>query len=721
MREETFTAYQGQENIFESAAAFRLQDGNLTGAGEPEHLIGLRATPNLFEMIGATPALGRVFASDESEVAVLSYALFERRFGGRADMIGKSIHLDDRVLTVVGVLPSGFAFGDASDPPDVWIPLAPRPGISRSLLGQNTRSEWGAFNMIAKLRRGVSIAQAQSALDAVARHLEETLRLYRGPNGEDAGYGVKVVSLRDEYFSRFRFGAWILLCAAAAVQLIAMVNVSHLFLVRSVFRGREFEIRRAIGATEWLLIRQWITEAGVLAVIGGALGAIASIWGVRALVALSPAALPGITKMAVNERALGVTLALSILVSLLAGLTPAIKPRHSAPLLVTAEIALALMLLIGAGLLLESFVQLSRVNAGFNPEHILTLHLDLPHAPYPAPRDRIRFYSEVHDRLAALPGVIATDLIDRLPVNGSDGRGGNPFSIEGRPWSPSSAVPQIAHTMAAGPDYFRAMEIPLISGRAFEDADTETSAPVAVVNETLARGFFPNGAIGAHIMLGAPRSGYPWLTIVGIVGNVKTTRLDQRPIPQFYLPLTQYATPSIALVIRTRGDPEKITRQAIAIVHSIDPDRPAYGIQTMEQRIDSTVRQPRFIGVIAGFFAGVALFLAAIGIFGVVAHTTVQRTREIGVRMALGADSSRVLRLAVGTGLRPVIAGVALGIAGALALNRVLSSVLFHVEPDDPATFLLAAAALTGVALAACLIPARKATRIDPMAALRSE
>jgi putative ABC transport system permease protein len=276
--------------------------------------------------------------------------------------------------------------------------------------------------------------------------------------------------------------------------------------------------------------------------------------------------------------------------------------------------------------------------------------------------------------------------------------------------------------MAAGPDYFRAMQIPLLAGRAFNGGDAENSPHVAVINETLARGFFPkDDAIGQHIMLGAPRSGYPWMTIIGVVGDVKTTALDQETIPQFYAPLTQDASPFVSLVIRTTGDPMKMARQAAAMVHSIDPDRPVYDIQTMEQHVDTTIRQPRFVSMIAGFFAGVALFLAAIGIFGVVAHATIQRTREIGLRMALGADANRVLGLVIGGGLRPVIGGIALGIAGALALNRALSSILFQVKADDPATFLLAPAVLIAVAFTACLIPARKATRIDPMTALRSE
>jgi putative ABC transport system permease protein len=516
-------------------------------------------------------------------------------------------------------------------------------------------------------------------------------------------------------------------------MLIALANVSNLLLVRAVSREREFAVRRAIGASEARLARQWIAEGAVLAAIGGSLGTIASVWGVRELVALSPAALPVMTKVSLDGRVLAMTLAIAAIVSILFGLTPfaagrsnlrgGYRKKRTAPALIAAEVALAMMLLISASLLLKSFASLRHVDAGFRPEHLLTMQIELPHVPYTEPRQRIAFYSALHDRLAALPGVIAASAVSRLPVNGSsvNSRGGNPFSIEGRPWDPNSAVPQLAHTQSADSDYFRTMRVPLLAGRVFSDADTASSEHVAVVNETLARGFFPKGALGEHIMLGAPRSGYPWLTIVGVVGDVKTAGLDEPTVPQFYQPLTQDASPWIAIALRTSGDPKQMIRATTAAIHSIDPDRPVYQIETMEQRIAATITQPRFEAAVVGFFGIAALFLAAIGIFGVVAHSTAQQTREIGIRIALGADSGRVVQHVMLAGLRPVLLGALIGIAGALAAGRILSTVLFHVKATDPATFLIAACVLGLVAAGACLGPARKASRIDPAAALGSE
>jgi len=381
------------------------------------------------------------------------------------------------------------------------------------------------------------------------------------------------------------------------------------------------------------------------------------------------------------------------------------------------------MLLVSASLLLKSFTALRHMDKGFRSDHLLTMQLELPQSRYPDARQRIAFFADLHDRLSALPGVVSIGLVRLLPILGNtpQSRGGSPFSIEGRPWNPNSAVPQIAHTPSADPDYFRTMRIPLLAGRVFTNADTASSPPVAVINETLARTFFPQGALGEHIMLGAPHDVFPWLTIVGIVGDVQDAGLDAPHVPQFYTALAQEAPPFIAIVLRTTGDPEQMAHAAVAAVQSIDRDRPVYYVESMEQRIAATTSEPRFETVIVAFFALAALFLAAIGIFGVVAHFTAQRTREIGIRMALGADHARVVRHVMRSGLRPVLLGAILGIAGALAAGKLLAALLFHVNPSDPATFLMASAVLLAVALVACLIPARRATQIDPARALGSE
>src|SRR6266404_2519065 len=712
---QIFQEYSAQDRIFEATAGFNPQDRNLAGGADAERVSIMAVTASFMPMLGATPALGRGFTVGEShdDVAILSHALFTRRYGADPAIIGRSIRLDDRAYTVVGVMPPDFAFNLRAGDVDLWTPL---PGDR-------------AANMLARLKPGVSIEAAQSAMSAVAKHLDETLRPHYGPNGEDPGFRVKLVSLHDELFGDFRTATLILLCAVAAVLLIACVNVANLLLVRAVSRGKEIAVRRALGASEGRLVRLWMTEGATLALLGSISGAIAAVWGVRALTMLSPT----LPRIAVDARALGFTLAASLVVSILFGLAPSLtaarlnwtlrgstprRPASSA--LVIVEVALAVMLLIGAGLLLKSFSRLRQVNAGFQPDHLLTMRIQLPPKRYPEPHRRVAFFSTLRDRLAALPGVISAGAVTNLPVNGSRiRRGGNPFSIEGQRWHPDGPVPQMAHNQIADAAYFRTLNIPVIAGRVFTDADGPTAPPVTVVNETLARGFFPRGAIGHKILLGAPQPGAKWLTIIGIVGDVKTVALDYDTMPQFYTPESQDAPGGIFMVLRTAADPAAIAGQAAEVVHTLDPDQPVYDVKTMDQRVAQSIGQPRFETVLVAFFATTALFLAAIGIFGVVAHSTEQRTQEIGIRMALGADASHVLRRVIVDGLRPVLIGIAAGVAGALALSRALSVVLFHVTPTDPAIFIFAAIALTLAAVAACLGPARKATRIDPIAALR--
>jgi predicted permease len=392
-------------------------------------------------------------------------------------------------------------------------------------------------------------------------------------------------------------------------------------------------------------------------------------------------------------------------------------------LLIAAEVALSVVLLVGAGLLIRSFEQLSHVDPGFNADHLLTLRIQFPPS---APFDRERsaaFFGEVQQKLGRLPGVTAAGSVSRLPAlgGGANARGGNPFSIEGRAWDPNAPVRQIAHTQVADADYFRALQIPLLDGRLFSASDGISAPHVAVVNRTLADAFFPKGAIGQHIMLGAPRAGYPWLTIVGVVGDVKTAGLDQETLPQFYTPVSQEPPPGMSIVLRTAGDPLKIVNLAAETIHALDPEMPVFDVKMMDDRVARTIAQPRFEMVLLTFFAAAALLLAGVGIFGVVAHATVRRTQEIGIRMALGADSGRVLRHVIFGGLRPVWVGLAVGIGGALATTRLIASVLFRVKAIDPLTFLAAAGTVIVVAAVACLAPARKATQVDPMIALRAE
>lgn len=704
-------------NVFEKTAAFRPLDRNFQTQQNVERLSAIMATPALLELLGAKPAIGRIFTeSDGDSVALISHSLFVRQFAADPNIAGKTIRIDDRNYAVIGVLPPQFSFGNSIE---IWTPI--------------WHSNMGGLSMLGLLNPGVSLRAAQSAIDASVKHLNETVHPHWGPNGEDPGFRATVIPLHDELLGAFRSTTLLLLSAVAAVLLIACVNVANLLLVRAVAREKETAIRRALGATEGRLIRQWLTEAALLALAGGALGSIAAMWGVRALIALSPAALP---KLTIDSRALLFTLTISILACLFFGLAPGgfgLAPavrrgaptrsrRRTASLLVTAEVALAVMLLVGAGLLLKSYARLRHVDPGFNPERVLTMRVQYP-PTRPMMKNRLSaFFSELSEKIAAMPGVISAGAVSRLPVaEAANGRGGNPFSIEGQRWHPDSPVPQMAHTQTVDPEYFHAMQIPLLQGRFFAPADNSSSPAVTVVNETLARGFFPKGAIGHQILLGAPQPDSTWLTIVGVVGDVKTTALSNDTMPQFYTPVAQDPPTAMSLVIRTALDPSTVARSAQQIVRSIDPSLPVYDVVSMDDRIAKSIGQPRFETTLLAFFAAAALFLAAIGIFGVVAHSTAQRTHEIGIRMALGADAARVVKTVMFDGLRPVIFGIALGLVGAFSLSKILRTTLFQVTTTDPPSFLLAAVLLTLVAVAACLIPASRATKVDPVIALREQ
>ncbi len=734
-RSDTSEAYRNLSNIFDSTGGIYPLDRILTGDGGAERVPAMLVSKDVFAMVAPRTTQGRIFSDDEyranaAPVAILSHSFFLRRFAGDPSALSKSITLDGRPHRIVGVMSPAFDFSLRGTGTDIWTPKS-----------VDTPRSWGnATRLIARLKPGVSIEAAQSALTAAAQHVDETLHPYTGPHGEDAGYRVKVISLHDQLLGEFRTVTLILLCAVAAVLLIACVNVANLLLVRAVAREKETTVRRALGATSARLIGQWMTESAVLALLGGALGSMAAVLGVELLIRLSPAALPGMAKISVDGRALAFAVVVSAIVCFLFGLAPALastklswgtrgatrRSRRAASSLITIEVALAVMLMIGAGLLLKSFSRLSHVNPGFNPEHLLTMQVQFP-ATVPFSKVRTRaFYSDLRDKLAALPGVTGATL-GYLPVRGPNvnAGGGDPFQIKGRPYGSSGPVGQFANMTLIGLDYFRTFQIPLREGRVFEASDGPDSPAVVLVNETMARAFFPQGALGQQIGVPAPCSGSNcepiWSTIIGIANDVKTFTLDRAPLPQIYLPHSQYPFPGASVALRTVGDPLPLTREVAAVVRSLDPDMPVFDVKTMEDRVSESIGQPRFETAIVAFFAAAALFLAAIGIFGVVAHSTAQRTQEIGIRMALGADGPRVVRTILFDGLRPVLAGVLLGLAGALALSRILATNLFNVRATDPTTFLIAALVLTAVAVAACLVPASRATKVDPLIALREE
>jgi putative ABC transport system permease protein len=729
---QSATAYRALTKIFDSTAGLYDVGRTLTGGAGAEIVPTMMVTEQLFPMLAPRTTVGRLFTAEEyranaEPVAILSSALFRRRYGSDQSIVGKSIELDGRSVRVVGVLSPDFEFNIRTGGIDLWTPKVDTP------------KSWGnSTRMIARLAPGVSLATAQSALDAAAAHVDETDHPYRGPHGEDAGYRVKAVTFREQFLGNFRSVTLMLLSAVAAVLLIACANLANLLLVRAVAREKETAVRRALGASEERLFAQWITESAVLSLAGAAVGTLAAVWGVKLMLRLSPATLPGMAKISIDLRALVFTLAISCVVCFLFGLAPALasrrmswgtrgatrSSRRAASTLITVEVAFALMLMISSGLLFKSFVRLTRVNPGFNPVHLLTMQVQFPPTRPINIVQGIAFFTDLRDKLAQMPGVMSAT-IGGLPLRGGvlNTHGGDPFAIKGRDYGKDGA--QFANHDSVGLDYFRTFEIPLRSGRWFAEGDKMDAPRVVIVNETLARKFFPNGAVGQQLGLPQPcrdlTCDFAWATIVGVAGDVKAIALDQPALPMFYLPFAQMPGPQMGVILRTSGDPVALARAAASLVHSMNPEMPVYDVKTMEERVDQSVGQPRFQTTLVGIFAVAALFLAAIGIFGVVAHSTAQRTQEIGIRMALGADGPRVVHVVLMDGMRPVLFGLILGLAGALAVHGILSSILFDVSASDPSTFFFAAILLGLVGVAACLLPARRATRVDPMIALRAE
>jgi putative ABC transport system permease protein len=711
VNDQTFREYSAQNSVFESTSGFLLWDGTMYAGAEPEHVNVLDVMPTLFSMLGVRPAVGRPFDDHDVDVAILTYPLYARRFGADPKAIGATVRLDDRILKIVGVLPRGFEFTNGAEVPDLWTPMRPR-----------ANGRWGAVNMIARLRAGVSIASARSSMDALVRHLEQTLHLYRGPNGEDRGYGVRLVSLHEELFGEFRSATFVLMGAVGAVLLIVLANVANLILARAVSREKEFAVRRAVGASQWRLARQRMTETAVLIGGGAAMGTLAATWAVKVLVALSPERLPPVAVIGLGGRELAAVCAISVVLCIVFGLAPSVAnpKRRSAPALVAAEAALATLLLISAGLLLKSFTSLSQIDPGFRAGNLLIMDVELPQFRYPLDRDRAEFANQVRTRLASLPGVLSATSGTRLPINGPEilARGG-PFQIEGRP---GGGAAQTARSQAIDVGYLRTLEIPLMAGRDFGGSDRAAAPLVAIVNQTLARQFFPEGgAIGHRIVTGSARSDASWMTIVGVAADVKAATLDEETLPQIYVPLAQHPSFFLAIAIRTGGDPLRLARAATGVVRGIDSQVAPMAVMPMQERVSGSLSQPRFRTVVVGFFAAAALFLAGMGTFAVVAHATSRRTREIGIRMALGADAAEVVRHVVLGGMRPVIAGIALGLGGALLTGRAMASLLFRVQPSDPWIFGLGAGLLTGIAVAACAVPAFRAARVQPAEALRAE
>ncbi|HXG65436.1 MAG TPA: ABC transporter permease [Blastocatellia bacterium] len=728
-----YTDWRSQNESFTDMAAFANTAAILTDAGEPERIPGSAVTSNFFDVLGVNALLGRTFMPHEDQagnqrVAVLSYGLWARRFGADPNIIGATVMFNGNPYTIIGVMPQDFQHPvpGARNPAQLWLPLV------FDMSQEHRRGDY--LGVIARRKPEVSLEQARAEMQAIAARLEQQ---YPATN---TGWSVSVTPLHEHFVGDVRPALLVLLGAVCFLLLIACANVANLLLARAAARQKEIAIRAALGAGRWRVVRQLLTESVILALMGGAGGLVLAMWGIEALQALSPETIPRLNELSLDGRVVGFTLAVSLLTGIVFGLAPALQvssPRLNETLkeggrgsaegargnrirslLAATEIALALVLLVGAGLMIRSFLRLQDVNPGFRTERVLTTQLLLPRSKYKEGPQVAAFSTQLLERVGSLPGVEAAGLIDILALSG----GGNflGFSVEGRPLPPAGQNPD-AETFVIGGDYFRTMGIPLMKGRLFTRQDNLDAPGAVIISETMARRFWPDeDPMGKRITTGNPQTG-PWFTVVGIVGDVRHQELSAEPYPQMYFPYTQRPRNSFTLVARTSSDPLAMVAAIRSQVQEMDPNQPLYNVRTMEQVLADSIGRPRFNTLLIAIFAVVALILATVGIYGVISYSVTQRTHEIGIRMALGARATDILAMVFKQGLKLALAGVAVGLAGAFALTQLMSSLLFGVTAADPITYVAISLLLTGVALAASYLPARRATKVDPMVALRYE
>jgi putative ABC transport system permease protein len=729
-----FTDIRSRNQSFDSYFAFNYVSFTLTGDQQPEALNGVQASADFGRVVGMAPFLGRVFTAEEDapgkdHVALISDGLWRRRFGADPQIVGRNVQLNGELYTVIGVMPPNFDFPNPDI--EVWAPLA----LDLAKYSRGTAFLSGA----ARLKPNVTAEQARADLQNIAERLKKEI-----PNF-DPTFTLKVETAREHLFGDLGRPLTILLGAVALVLLIACVNVANLMLGRATARWKEMSLRSALGASRWSLVRLLLVESALLAVIGGSLGLMLASYGVDTLKAINPAAIPTYEKITIDGYVIAFTLLISLLAVALFGLAPAwqatktdlnqalrensrsatgarrLKLMRGA--LVVAEISLSLVLLVSAGLLLESLSKLLNVNPGFRTENIATCSINLPRAKYPEDRRQAEFYRRALQQARAIPGVESAGLVTALPFSGS--RGHSPFSIDGRTAPQSNGPSADRHQVAPG--YFAAMGIPLLAGRDFTDADDMEHPGAAIINETAAKRFWPNeNPIGKRITIGMPQEVKLYgkavsREIIGVVGNVKHEQLKDDFQPEMYIPAWQLPTLNMTLIVRGKAPAESLISGIRRAVQSVDSEQPIRRAQLMETAIASTVAPQRMVAVLLSIFAGLALALALIGIYGVMSYMVAQRTQEIGVRMALGAQSRDVLKLILRQGMTLALIGVGLGLPVSVALTRLMKGLLYGVSPNDPLTFAGIALLLTCVATLAALIPARRATKVDPMVALRVE
>jgi putative ABC transport system permease protein len=720
-----FVDWRAQNTVFEDMAAYFNSGFNLTGGEEPERLQGVFVSASFFSVLRAQPKLGRPFLPDEDSptsapVAIISNGLWQRRFAGDPNIIGKTVAINDQSRTVVAVMPADFAF--PSSEVEIWVPLVFTPN------DLNSRGSH-SLSVIARLKPGVTVGQAQAEMDAIAAKLEEQYQV-------NTGHGVNVFSLHEEVVGNVKKALIVLLVAVGFVLLIACANVANLLLARATVRQKEMAIRTALGAARGRIVRQLLTESLMLALVGGTLGVLLALWGLDLLLSVSAGSIPRVKEVRLDGWVLGFTFLVSLATGLIFGAAPAwqaskpdlneslkeggrgtsagIHRNRVRSLFVVVEVAICLVLLIGAGLMIKSFTRLLDVNPGFNAENLLTMNVSLAGSKYRETSQRMAFCQQAVQRLASAPGGQGAGITLGLPMSGSSSRY---FQIEGRPPQPPGQGYNANVNLATG-DYFRTMGIPLIRGREFNEGDVMGSLPVVIINQKMAQQFWPDeDPIGQRMGSGSE----PLRTVVGIVGDVRQAALETEPRAEFFYPFFQVDFGSGTFVVRTAGDPKATIGAVRSEFQAVDKDQPVARISTMEEVLAQSVAPRRLNMLLLGVFAGVALVLAAVGLYGVMSYSVTQRTREIGIRMALGAARGDVVKLIVGQGMVLAGVGVAIGLLASLFLTRLMSSLLYGVSATDPATFAIISLILAGVALVACFVPARRATKVDPMVALRYE
>lgn len=730
-----YLSWREKQTTFEDLGAFSDNNFNLTGRGEPERISCAQVTASLFTTLGVQPIRGRVFVSAEDavgaeNVAIVSEGFWQRRYGRDEAIVGSHLTLNDKPYTVVGVMPAGFRFPGEFD---IWLPFALDP------VKEFTGDTFTLLEVVGRLKRDANINGAQTELSLIAKNASET--------GKDPLpiASVEAVPLQQQLVSGVRLTVLVLWGAVGLVMLLACVNVAGLMVSRTVARQREMAVRAAIGARRWQLMRQLLVESVMLGVVGGALGLLIAIWSSSAIGSLVPAdfaaSVYDLNNIQLDWRVFAFTFVISIVTGVVFGLAPALaaskpdliyvlKSSRSSGLmsfglrsfrgwLVVAQLALAMVLLVAAGLLGRSFNKLTAVDLGFNPDDVLTLRISLPRSKYVKPEQTRAFHREVMQSFANLPGVQSAGTISHTPLRGF---GMIVFTaIEGHPPLDREKDPPVGAGVVS-PEYFRTMEIPLLTGRLFDERDGQDAQPVAIVNEAFADRFFPNGdVLGRRVSFGCAQDKGLCRTIVGVVGNVRQESLTENFAAELYVPSEQMPVNTTTVFVRSDLDPLSLAGAIRGAVQAVDKDQPIYDVQTLDQRVSTATSVSRSLTILFGTFALLAMILASIGIYGIVSYSVTQRTHEIGIRMALGARAADILQLVLKHGLVLVLSGVVLGISGAFALTRFLASLLFGVTPTDAITFVIVSVIFFLIATVASFIPARRATKVDPLVALRYE